>query len=184
VARGWVRINSGPDAGKFQSDIAAESLLTDAALRALAATAGQDLTYTAVPPGSGTRMGVDRDEDAVLDVDDICPSTADAGQADGEADGTGDLCDNCTLVANGPATPDAGGNIQLDSNGDGFGNRCDPDLDNSGFVNVLDLGLMGNVFFTADADADLNGDGFVNVLDLGLMGTQFFQAPGPSALTP
>jgi hypothetical protein len=42
---------------------------TDPDLRALAATPGQELTYTCVPPGSGLRMGVDRDEDGVFDRD-------------------------------------------------------------------------------------------------------------------
>ena len=41
------------------------------AARALAASPGQDLTYTAVPPGSGERMGVDRDEDGYFDRDEI-----------------------------------------------------------------------------------------------------------------
>ncbi len=43
--------------------------LTDAALRALAMTPGQEVTYTAVPPGSGARIGLDRDLDGVLDGD-------------------------------------------------------------------------------------------------------------------
>ncbi len=65
--RGWVRTA----AGTFQSDRAAESPLTDAQLRALAATPGEDLTFTAVPPGSGVRTGIDRDEDGYLDRDEI-----------------------------------------------------------------------------------------------------------------
>ena len=42
--------------------------ISEAALRAKADPAGDALTitYTAVPPGSGTRMGVDRDEDDLL----------------------------------------------------------------------------------------------------------------------
>jgi cysteine-rich repeat protein len=42
--------------------------ISEAALRAKANPAGdaQTLTYTAVPPGSGTRMGIDRDEDNLL----------------------------------------------------------------------------------------------------------------------
>ena len=42
--------------------------ISEAALRAKANPVGdaQTITYTAVPPGSGTRMGVDRDEDALL----------------------------------------------------------------------------------------------------------------------
>ena len=58
-------------AAAFQTDRAGEALLTDAALRALAATAGQELTYTCVPPGSGARIGVDRDEDGFFDRDEL-----------------------------------------------------------------------------------------------------------------
>lgn len=41
--------------------------ITEAALRGKANGAGaaQTLTYTAVPPGSGVRMGIDRDEDTL-----------------------------------------------------------------------------------------------------------------------
>jgi YVTN family beta-propeller protein len=54
---------------RFQSDRAAEPPLTDAALRALAATPGQELTFTCVPPGCGVRSGLDRDEDGFFDRD-------------------------------------------------------------------------------------------------------------------
>ena len=94
---------------------------------------------------------------------------------DTDSDGVPDNQDNCTEIEN----PD-----QYDSDGDGYGNICDGDLDGSGFVNSIDLGLFKLVFFTADADADLNGDGFVNSLDLGLFKQLFFKAPGPSANTP
>jgi YVTN family beta-propeller protein len=67
LQRGWHRT----PAGTFRSDRAAEPLLSDAALRAVAATAGQQLTYTAVPPGSGVRIGVDRDEDGYFDRDEL-----------------------------------------------------------------------------------------------------------------
>ncbi len=65
--RGWMRTA----AGTFRSDRASEPLLSDAQLRALAATPGQELTYTCVPPGSGTRAGIDRDEDGYFDQDEI-----------------------------------------------------------------------------------------------------------------
>jgi cysteine-rich repeat protein len=47
-----------------------------------------------------------------------------------DRDGAGalDSVDNCILVPNGPLIPDAGGNIQLDSDADGFGNLCDGDF--------------------------------------------------------
>ncbi|MEO1574580.1 MAG: proprotein convertase P-domain-containing protein, partial [Pseudomonadota bacterium] len=87
----------------------------------------------------------------------LIPATAPVA-ADSDGDGIADDVDNCTLAAN----PD-----QTDSNGDGFGNACDADLNNDCVVNVVDLGLLRSVFFTADADADFNGDGIVNVVDLG-----------------
>ncbi len=61
--RGWLR--TAP--GTFTSDYAAEPPLADAALRAQAAAPGQELTYTCVPPGSGRRIGIDRDEDGFPD---------------------------------------------------------------------------------------------------------------------
>ena len=67
--RGWVRISSG----KFQSDQTNDplGLLSDTQLRNQAATAGQERTYTCVPPGSGTRMGIDRDEDGFPDFTEV-----------------------------------------------------------------------------------------------------------------
>jgi len=70
VQRGWVRQANGA----FKSDRAADATLTDAQLRAQAATAGQERTYTCVPFGSGTRIGIDRDLDGCLDFDDGAPT--------------------------------------------------------------------------------------------------------------
>ncbi len=64
--RGWLY---NPTSALFNSDRASESGLTDAQLRAVAATPGQDLTYTCVPPGTGTRTALDRDEDGYFDQD-------------------------------------------------------------------------------------------------------------------
>jgi DNA-binding beta-propeller fold protein YncE len=58
-----------PSSGMYLSDRAAESPLSDAALRLQAATPGQALTYTCAPPGSGARMALDRDEDGFYDRD-------------------------------------------------------------------------------------------------------------------
>ncbi len=66
-ARGWYQTA----AGTFRPDRASEPLLSDASLRSLAATPGQPLTYTAAPPGSGVRMGIDRDEDGYFDRDEL-----------------------------------------------------------------------------------------------------------------
>ena len=96
-------------------------------------------------------------------------------QNDSDGDGVADDVDNCTEVANAD---------QIDSNGDGFGNLCDADLNNDGVINVSDLGLLRLAFFSDDADADFNSDGVVNVSDLGLLRLSFFGAPGPSGLAP
>ena len=56
----------------FQTDNPVETL-TKNAVRTLGATAGQEQTYTCVPPGSGTRIAIDRDEDSVLDGIDPTP---------------------------------------------------------------------------------------------------------------
>ena len=60
--------------GSFQTDRAADTI-ADAALRTVAATPGQQLTYTCVPPGSGERIGVDRDEDGFFDRDELDEGT-------------------------------------------------------------------------------------------------------------
>lgn len=83
--RGWVRL----DDGSFMDDLGA--IATEAHVRALAAQQGP-LTYTCAPPGSGRRMGVDRDRDNVLDGLDNCPWVANDDQTDSDGDGAGDAC--------------------------------------------------------------------------------------------
>jgi hypothetical protein len=84
--RGWKLLASG----QFQDDHGGE--ISDASLRALATTEGP-LTYTCAPPGSGTRMGVDRDEDTVLDGLDNCPAADNLDQLDTDGDQAGNICD-------------------------------------------------------------------------------------------
>ncbi len=166
--RSWHRLGDGT----FRSDRSSEAPWTEADLRDLSDIAGQELTFTAVVPGTGARIGIDRDSDGVLNGDDVCPAVANADQLDSDTDGHGDLCDNCTTVANAD---------QRDSNADGYGNVCDPDLNNDGTVNFADLQIIKQVFFGVDADADLDGDGSVNFNDLQIVKDFFFGTPGPSA---
>ena len=95
--------------------------------------------------------------------------------ADSDADGVPDTRDDCLVVSNAD---------QLDADGDGYGNACDPDLNNDGIVNFGDLALMKKVFFKTDAVADLNGDGVVNFADLAILKKSFFKKPGPAAGKP
>ena len=88
-----------------------------------------------------------------------------------DADTVLDYQDNCLLVTN----PD-----QRDTNGDGFGNICDADLDNDGMVSYGDFTQFRSVFGSADADADFDGDGVVSYSDFTTLISSFGSAPGPS----
>ncbi|WP_437295276.1 hypothetical protein [Sorangium sp. So ce426] len=61
--------------GQFTSARAAAPPLSDLVLRSLAALTGHPVTYTCVPPGSGTRIGIDRDGDGFLDGDECDAGT-------------------------------------------------------------------------------------------------------------
>jgi hypothetical protein len=65
VERGWAYLGGGT----WQSDRAAEQVATGA-LQALA-TPGSELSFTAVPAGTATRIGIDRDRDGALDRDEL-----------------------------------------------------------------------------------------------------------------
>jgi DNA-binding beta-propeller fold protein YncE len=55
--------------GVFLGNRQDDAPLTDAALRHRATVAGQELTYTCSPPGSGRRLAIDRDSDGFRDGD-------------------------------------------------------------------------------------------------------------------
>lgn len=79
---------------------------------------------------------------------------------DTDGDGRENVRDNCPALPN----PD-----QRDTDGDGFGNRCDADFNGDGRVNTLDFGIFKQAFGkTTNPNADLNGDGRVNTLDFGI----------------
>ena len=66
-ARGWTRLASGD----FRSDRLAEDIVTLGTLISRSNAPNSELTFTCTPPGSGVRMGIDRDEDGVFDRDEL-----------------------------------------------------------------------------------------------------------------
>jgi hypothetical protein len=112
------------------------------------------------------------------------PETSPGDDRDG--DGIADDDDNCLEDPN----PD-----QRDSNEDGLGNRCDPDVDGDGRVTtswgvIYPMDARGDLERIAlsarngpfDPDHDLDGDGDVDEQDLALAQLWLFRAPGPSGL--
>ena len=57
--------------GLFETDQAEQDSLELAALLEMAASEAGEVTFTCAPPGSGQRMGLDRDEDGMLDGDEV-----------------------------------------------------------------------------------------------------------------
>ena len=87
TTRGWFMDN---DTGQFTSDRIGEPSLTNTALRELSAQQGHELTYTCVPPGSGRRMGIDRDDDGMVDGSDRADLTATFTKAKQKVKSSGD----------------------------------------------------------------------------------------------
>jgi len=104
--------------------------------------------------------------------------------ADRDGDGVEDARDNCRDIPN----PD-----QRDTDGDGFGNACDPDFDGDGVVSAGDSGDgrsdLGRIAHAKETgyyvpDCDLDGDGKVDDRDQERAGLFVQLPPGPSGLVP
>jgi len=97
---------------------------------------------------------------------------------DDDGDGVANLLDNCRLAPNAN---------QCDSDGDRYGNACDGDLNNNGFVNAQDTILfraqLGQPSVPPTYNyADLNCNGFVNAQDTVILRNRLGVAVGPSGL--
>ncbi len=126
------------------------------------------MTSTQLGLGLSGSIGIDT-PDSVAAM--VLVRRADDGPVDTDNDGVIDTQDNCTNEIN-PA--------QIDADSDGFGNVCDPDFNNDGIVDFLDLELLKGLFFGSHPVADMNFDGTVDFLDLAIMKALFFGPPGPS----
>ena len=87
---------------------------------------------------------------------------------DTDGDGIPDDTDNCPCVSNA---------LQIDTDGDGYGNRCDADLNNDGTVNAPDFGMFAFTYGLCEGDVNYNpdanltadsGDVCVNAPDFGV----------------
>jgi hypothetical protein len=74
--------------GRFMADRRGAPVISDGLLRGLATEGGAALTYTCTPPGSGARIGLDRDRDGALDGDERAAGTDPADPASRPAGGT------------------------------------------------------------------------------------------------
>ena len=100
---------------------------------------------------------------------------------DTDVDGVPNIADNCRLVAN-----NTGAGAQCDSDGDGFGNRCDADLNNTNTTNAQDTVLYRQQLGQPSVapvfnEADINCNGAVNAQDTTLFRQRLGFAPGPGA---
>lgn len=99
--------------------------------------------------------------------------------ADSDGDGIDDAADNCTAIANAE---------QIDSDGDGYGNRCDGDYNNDGSVDAADFAIVHNAFGAVEGEgdylpaADHDSDGVIAGSDLSAHHGFNGQPVGPSAL--
>jgi len=102
---------------------------------------------------------------------------AGAPPPDTDGDGAPDALDNCVESANAD---------QCDTDADGYGNVCDADFNNDGFVGGPDYNVLRTEFLQAvppgDPDVDLTCDGAIGNPDFNIFRARYGGFPGPSGL--
>jgi len=99
---------------------------------------------------------------------------------DTDADTVAQIFDNCTTRSN---------TSQCDSDFDGYGNRCDGDVNNNLATNAQDVTLFRQQLGQPSVapiynEADINCNGVVNAQDVTLFRPLLGAPPGPSSLAP
>ncbi len=132
-----------------------------------------------------SNINVDGDSDNIADAFDNCLGINNEDQADLDNDGIGNVCDDDIdgdgynngpdilttypsaqypgLVSNGPDKFSLDANEWLDTDGDGMGDNIDPDADNDGIPDRIEVALGLNPLDASDALLDLDGDGYSNL---------------------
>jgi hypothetical protein len=142
-----------------------------------------DSSFGASAAGAGDVDGDGRADLIIGDPGDYPASGAAfvfLGSADADGDRVIDGADNCAT-----ANP-----TQYDADGDGFGNRCDADFDDSGVSAAADFFTFRQCFGQsvptggppqdlACLESDMDGDGVVDGADFVLFRAEFGTPPGP-----
>jgi len=151
---------------------------TIGAISAPGSAAGITVSYTANIGASGVDSFLYEMKDGTP-ASDVATVIVNIGP-DTDSDGIPDVLDNCRLVAN---------PTQCDSDGDGFGNHCDADLNNNTYTNAQDFVLLRQQLGKPSIsplfnEADINCNGVVNAQDRILFQKRLGSQPGPSVLVP
>ncbi len=124
-----------PGTGTYTLDSQGDSAVTSGEMRTMAQAPGQATTYTCVPPGSGVRIGLDRDGDGVWNYDEALSSTqaynpgsvpgACNDGIDNDGDGQIDMADaGCAHASANIENPECSDGY--DNDGDGLSDLADP----------------------------------------------------------
>ena len=103
---------------------------------------------------------------------------AQAQAPDTDGAGVPDSVDNGLDLPNGPNEY----SNQVDTDEDGFGNRCDPDVNNDGLIAGKDVTIFLSEAGGIVELVDFNGDGVATGTDWAILAAFMNMPPGPSGL--